>query len=138
MFISRLLDLLGNKLHLNEDFGIHILMTTHSPFILSDIPNELVSYMENGHQLTRTELVEREIRHPMAGNISELLHQSFFLHDGFIGEYARQKILSLVRYLKDGVSEADLWDEEQAKLFIDGISEPFIHKQLMLLYENRS
>lgn len=138
MFISRLLDLLVNKLHLNDEFGIHILMTTHSPFILSDIPNELVSYMENGHQLTREELAEREIRHPMAGNISELLHQSFFLHDGFIGEYARQKILSLVRYLKDGVSEADLWDEEQAKLFIDGISEPFIHKQLMSLYENRS
>lgn len=136
MFISRLLDLLVNKLHLNNEFGIHILMTTHSPFILSDIPNEQISYMENGHQLTKEELAERKIRYPMAGNISELLHQSFFLHDGFIGEYARQKILSLVRYLKDGEAGPDGWDREQAKLFIDGISEPYIHKQLMMLYEN--
>lgn len=136
MFISRLLDLLINKLHLNEEFGIHILMTTHSPFVLSDIPNELISYMENGHQLTTEELADRKISPPMAGNISELLHQSFFLHDGFIGEYARQKILSLVRFLRDGEQGCDHWDREQAKLFIDGISEPYIHRQLIILYEN--
>lgn len=135
MFISRLLDLLVNKLHLNDEFGIHILMTTHSPFILSDIPNELISYIENGHQLTKEELENRKIRPPMASNISELLHQSFFLHDGFIGEYARQKILSLVKYLKDDGVGDDHWDMQQAKLFIDGISEPFISKQLTMLFE---
>ena len=112
-------------------------MTTHSPFILSDIPNELITYMENGHQLTKDELGERKIRPPMAGNISELLHQSFFLHDGFIGEYVRKKILSLVDYLKTGNTGIDGWDEEQAKMFIEEICEPFISKQLRMLYENR-
>lgn len=135
MFINRLLEILMDKLHLNDAFGIHILMTTHSPFILSDIPSELISYMEKGHQLSYQELEERKIRKPMAGNISELLHQSFFLHDGFIGEYARRKILSLVKYLKDGEAGDDHWDRQQAKLFIDGISEPFISKQLKMLYE---
>ena len=137
MFISRLLELLVDRLHLNEEFGIHLLMTTHSPFILSDIPNELITYMENGHQLTKDELGERKIRPPMAGNISELLHQSFFLHNGFIGEYVRKKILSLVDYLKTGYAGPDAWDEEQSKLFIEGICEPFISKQLKMLYENR-
>ena len=137
MFISRLLELLVDRLHLNEEFGIHLLMTTHSPFILSDIPNELITYMENGHQLTKDELGERKIRPPMAGNISELLHQSFFLHNGFIGEYVRKKILSLVDYLKTGHAGPDAWDEEQAKRFIEGICEPFISKQLRMLYENR-
>ena len=110
-------------------------MTTHSPFILSDIPNELITYMENGHQLTKEEQEDRKMRKPMAGNISELLHQSFFLHEGFIGEYARRKILSLVKYLKDGDAGNDHWDRQQAKQFIDGISEPFISKQLTMLYE---
>lgn len=137
MFISRLLELLVDRLHLNEAFGIHLMMTTHSPFILSDIPNELISYMEKGHQLTKGELEERKIRPPMAGNISELLHQSFFLHEGFIGEYARKKILSLVEYLKTGTAGGDRWDDEQAKLFIDGISEPYISKQLRMLYDSR-
>ena len=118
-------------------FDIHLMMTTHSPFILSDIPNELISYMEKGHQLTKGELEERKIRQPMAGNISELLHQSFFLHKGFIGEYARKKILSLVEYLKTGTADNDRWDDEQAKLFIDGISEPYISKQLRMLYDSR-
>ena len=135
MFIYRLLELLVNRLRLNETFGIHILMTTHSPFILSDIPNELITYMENGHQLTKEEQEDRKMRKPMAGNISELLHQSFFLHEGFIGEYARRKILSLVKYLKDGDAGNDHWDRQQAKQFIDGISEPFISKQLTMLYE---
>ena len=137
MFISRLLELLVDRLHLNEEFGIHLLMTTHSPFILSDMPNELITYMEKGHQLTSGELTERRIRPPMAGNISELLHQSFFLHDGFIGEYVRKRILSLVGYLQTGNPGVYNWDEEQAKLFIEGISEPFISKQLKMLYENR-
>lgn len=133
-FLFRMLELLCNRLHLNKKFGIHIWLTTHSPFILSDIPNELITYMENGHRLTEEELVARKIRKPMAANISELLHQSFFLYDGFIGEYARKKILSVVEYLKTGDSGADRWDREQARLFIDGISEPFISKQLKMLY----
>lgn len=135
MFICRLLELLVDRLHLNEVFGIHLMMTTHSPFILSDIPNELISYMEKGHLLTKDELEVRKIRPPMAGNISELLHQSFFLHKGFIGEFARKKILSLVKYLKDGDAGVDHWDRAQAKQFIEGISEPFIYKQLKMLYE---
>ena len=135
MFISRLLELLVDRLHLNESFGIHLMMTTHSPFILSDIPNELISYMEKGHQLTKGELEGRNIRQPMAGNISELLHQSFFLHEGFIGEYARKKILSLVEYLKTGEAGVDGWDKEQARIFVEGISEPFIYKRLKMLLE---
>lgn len=137
MFIARMLELLVERLHLNEAFGIHIWLTTHSPFILSDIPAELISYMESGHMLIKEELEAKKIRPPMAGNISELLHQSFFLYEGFIGEYARKKILSLVDFLTKGEQSNDNWDMQQAKLFIDGISEPFINKQLSLLYSTR-
>ena len=136
-FLSRMLELLCDRLHLNKRFGIHIWLTTHSPFILSDIPNELITYMENGHRLTEEELAARKIRKPMAANISELLHQSFFLHDGFIGEYARKKILSLVEFLKTGISGDDKWTREQAEIFIDGINEPFISKQLRMLYHKQ-
>ena len=88
--------------------------------------------------MTREEQKGRNIRKPMAGNISELLHQSFFLHEGFIGEYARRKILSLVKYLKEDDAGDDHWDRQQAKLFIDGISEPFINKHLTMLYEMKN
>lgn len=137
MFITRLLDLLTNRLHLNDHFGIHIWLTTHSPFILSDIPNENIVYMEDGHQLTKEEIEERKIQPPMAANISDLLHQSFFLHNGFIGEYARTKIISLAEYLKSDREQLGLWDMNQARIFIDGIKEPFISKQLLMLYTQK-
>ncbi len=136
MFIYRLLELLVDRLHLNESFDINIWMTTHSPFILSDIPEENIVYMEDGRQLTEEEKKEREILPPVAANISDLLHQSFFLKNGFIGEYARRKILSLVKYLKDGTDENNEWSREQAWIFINSISEPFISKQLRLLFDN--
>lgn len=138
MFITRLLDLLTNRLHLNDYFGIHIWLTTHSPFILSDIPNENIVYMEDGHQLTKEEIEERKILPPMAANISDLLHQSFFLHNGFIGEYARTKIISLVEYLKSDREQLGLWNMSQARIFIDGIKEPFISKQLRMLYTQKN
>jgi hypothetical protein len=135
MFISRLLDLLTNRLYLNISFNIHIWITSHSPFILSDIPEKNIVYMEDGHQLTDEEKKKRKILQPMAANISDLLHQSFFLHSGFIGEHARNKILSLVEFLRTDQKEFGVWDKDQAELFINGISEPFISKQLRLLYK---
>lgn len=138
MFITRLLDLLTNRLHLNDYFGIHIWLTTHSPFILSDIPNENIVYMEDGHQLTKEEIEKRKILPPMAANISDLLHQSFFLHNGFIGEYARTKIISLAEYLKSDREQLGLWNMNQARIFIDGVKEPFISKQLRMLYTQKN
>ena len=137
MFIYRLLELLVDRLHLNESFGINLWMTTHSPFILSDIPEENIVYMEDGRQLTEEDKKEREILPPVAANISDLLHQSFFLKNGFIGEHARRKILSLVKYLKDGTDDNNEWTREQAWIFINSISEPFISKQLRLLFDNQ-
>jgi hypothetical protein len=135
MFISRLLDLLCDKLHLNKTFGIHIWLTTHSPFILSDIPEELIVYLKDGYQLNKQEM--RTIRPSMAANISALLHQSFFLENGFIGEYARQKIISLVDFFDSKEAQSLIWTEETAATFIKGISEPYISAQLRKLYYKR-
>ena len=133
MFVTRILDLLKDRLHLNDVFDIHIWMTTHSPFVLSDIPEGNIVYMEDGHQLTKDEIKEREILPTMAANVNDILHQSFFLEKGFVGEYARQKVLSLVAYLKEE-GNRDAWTPEKAKLFIKEIGEPLVREQLLGLY----
>lgn len=132
MFISRLLELLCQTLHLNDIFGIHIWLTTHSPFILSDIPEPLITYMKHGHRMTNEERRKEGILPPMAANVSDLLHQSFFLEQGFIGEYVRQKIKNLVKHL--GGELAGEWSAETAKTFITNIREPYISHQLKRLY----
>lgn len=132
MFISRMLELLCDTLHLNDIFGIHIWLTTHSPFILSDIPEPLITYMKYGHRMTDEERTADGIMLPMAANVSDLLHQSFFLQQGFIGEFVRHKIKTLVQYLS-GENNED-WTEDGVKTFIKNISEPYISHQLKRLY----
>jgi hypothetical protein len=73
----------------------------------------------------------------MAANISDLLHQSFFLENGFIGEYARQKIISLVDFFDSNDAQSLIWTEETAATFIKGISEPYISAQLKQRYYKR-
>ena len=94
--------------------------------------------MENGRQLTNDEIKLREILPPTAANISEILHQSFFLKDGFIGEYVRRKILSLVKFLQSEEKENEEWTLEKAKTFMGYIEEPFISTQLKKLYNSKS
>lgn len=81
------------RLKLNEKCGINILMSTHSPFVLSDIPQSNVLYIDEGKDVSK----ERGIN-TFAANVNELLNRSFFLSNGFMGEFAKEKIVSLINY----------------------------------------
>ncbi len=132
VFISKLLALI-KRTRINEFFGLNILVITHSPFILSDIPQGNIMYLKEGHQLTNDEIEAEGITHPFCANINDILHQSFFLEKGFIGEFARQKVLSLLNYL-NGVESSNDWTPESARFFISEIGEPLVREQLLRIY----
>lgn len=96
IFLSKLTYLLS-QLQLNSHIHYNIIITTHSPFILSDIPQRNILYLENG---SIPDYVN-SIRNPFASNINDILHQSFFLKNGMMGEIARTKITGLVLFLKN-------------------------------------
>lgn len=96
IFLSKLTYLLS-QLQLNLHIHYNIIITTHSPFILSDIPQSNILYLENG---SIPDYVN-SIRNPFASNINDILHQSFFLKNGMMGEIARAKITGLVLFLKN-------------------------------------
>lgn len=131
-FINKFLDLL-KRTNLTSYFGINVLVVTHSPFVLSDIPQGNIMYLKKGHQLTRDELDGESITNPFCANINDILHQSFFLEKGFVGEFAKKRVLSLVDYLKRG-NNVDDWNPETARLFIEEIGEPMVREQLLGLY----
>ncbi len=132
-FIKNLLEVL-KRLKLNESFGIHLLMTTHSPFILSDIPSSQIMYLEEGERLQGNRL--KGMPNPFAANVNEILHQSFFLDKGFMGEFARDRILSLARFMKGEPTSEDVefWIDQDIEAFLEELSEPYIKNQLRLLY----
>src|SRR5690554_1934727 len=73
--------------------SIHVLFLTHSPFILSDIPAQNILRMKEGYPIP-------EKSQTFGANIHKLLHNDFYLENGFIGEFAKSKIEEVVDFLR--------------------------------------
>lgn len=128
--VYRLIELL-RQFRLNYRFSINIILTTHSPFILSDIPKSNVLYLENGKSVGNT--ISKDT---FGANVNDILHQSFFLKKGFMGEFARDKIQSVIDFLNS--KNSSKWTKESSLEFIEKVvSEPILQRQLRSLYEKR-
>lgn len=91
-YINLLLDFLQTMIVVKPDEDFQVLISTHSPVLLSDIPNCCVNYLEvdeNGftHNVSNT-----EVRETFVTNVFEQYRDSFFIKDGLIGEFARRKL----------------------------------------------
>ena len=64
-------------------------MSTHSPFILSDLPKENVIFLKDGKQ------INPDITQTFGANIHTLLSNGFFMSDGLMGEFAKSKITEI-------------------------------------------
>lgn len=119
LFVSRLLFLI-KSLNLNRFCAFNIIIATHSPFILSDIPRDNILYLDKGIAQEHDHFVK-----PLAANISDILYQSFFLRNGFIGEWARTKINSLLKRRRN-------WDElnSDEQRFVESIGDEYLKKQV--------
>ena len=73
--------------------GIQMMVVTHSPFVLSDIPTSNILALENGMQ-SDTKL------QTFGANIYDMLNTSFFLRNGTIGDFAQWLIGHIVLVLK--------------------------------------
>ena len=85
---------------------LQLLLTTHSPLLLGDIPKENVTYLTSGGQVISSE--EKDENSPgesFGQNIHTLLRQSFFLRDGTVGEFAAAKINATAAGLQKIIEE---------------------------------
>ena len=133
-FLSRLLKLLDEGLGINSSLNIHIWLTTHSPFILSDLAQKNITYLENGRWLKEVELRIREMINPLLANVNDILYHSFFLNHGFSGIYAQKKVLSLLDFLKGKNHD---WTKESAKMMIENVGERLMKRMLTNLYQKK-
>lgn len=109
-FISLLLDSIKG-LQLPSNYGINITLITHSPFVLSDIPDNNILCM------SRKEHVDAFDK-TFAANIHDLFNNTFIL-PYTIGEYAQLKITEIVstyhrvRYIVKNDSNWKFCDKRQ-------------------------
>lgn len=110
--------------------SIYVLMTTHSPFILSDIPKDNILYLKDGKQQDSEGFIN-----PFCANVNDILKQSFFLNEGFIGRYAQKKIDGLIRFLTGYEEERSVLELSNAQRLINLVGDPVIKESLQMMLD---
>lgn len=116
---------------------IQIILTTHSPFVLSDFPNTNVIFLKNNtFTNTNSSYLEGSTR-TFASNIIELFSNSFFMKDGLIGSFAKEKTNHFIHWLLSLSPEETYIHKTEIKKFIDVIGEPLIRNKVLQIYNEK-
>lgn len=142
-YIKDLIDSL-KKMKFKNIKGINFIFITHSPFILSDIPKQNVLFLESEDGIAISKDFSK--KNTFAGNISELLEDSFFLENGLLGSFAKSKIEKTIEWLniieklqiekKQSNQQFVVEDKEKQKykMIIEMIDEQVIYYKLREKY----
>ncbi|CAA6801634.1 MAG: Unknown protein [uncultured Sulfurovum sp.] len=114
----------------NRTQTIHFIFTSHSPFIISDLPKENVIFLKDGK-------IDKGLHQQTFGaNIHTLLSDSFFMEDGLMGEFAKGKITEIKKFYEKVIKEKktdeniEFYDKHQKKFWQIQkiIGEPFLQR----------
>lgn len=125
-----------------------IIFTTHDPLTLSDIPVNNVVFLDKNIDSNRSFIVDNRQHQDLltfGANVHDLLAHSFFLENGFMGEYAQKTITDLITFLTNQSEEVDSekiilrrnLTSEMAQKFINIIDEPLIKERIQQLYNQK-
>ncbi len=111
---------------------VQIILSTHSPLLLGDMPSRNVIYLKKDEKTGITQTDGRGRIETFGQNIHLILRDSFFLSDGTIGEFAGKKIQNVVdgleeirRVLEDWQTAKCQFDFSEGKECISKIKEEF-------------
>ncbi|MGM0580730.1 MAG: AAA family ATPase [Bacteroidota bacterium] len=125
-FIWKLVNVLPYLIKAN----IQIVLTSHSPFVVSDLPKSNLIFVEKEDYLDMPKLrviPQEEIEgNTFGGNIGELYLDAFFMQGSLISKFAADKIKSIVNKINN--TNFQLNDED--RIVISQIGDQLIKKQL--------
>lgn len=116
----------------------HFIITSHSPFILSDLPKQNVIFLEKdkdaGNCINATDKVDIN---SFGANIHTLLSHGFFMKKGLMGEFAKSKIDEVIKYLNTN-QKSTIPNDKEAQNIINIIGEPIIKRELQRMLKNKT
>lgn len=129
-YFSELLDYVKFLFPRNK---VQIILTTHSPFIASDLPKQnLIFLKQDDERMCR--VANNDIQFETFGsNIHELFTNSFFLEGGLIGEFAKEQIQEIFDWCKKTSKEG----HTNIRNKINIIGEPIIRVKLAEMYAKK-
>lgn len=110
------------------ELKIQIFLTSHSPFIASDIPLQNITFLDKIEGKIKVNK-ELNFHNTFAANIHTLLADGFFLNNGLIGDFAKKKIQKVINWINN--DEADLTLGDEIKKVIGLIGEPIVRNKLI-------
>ena len=113
------------------DKKYQFIVTSHSPFILSDIPKQNIIFLKDGKQVDAMEK-----KQTFGANIHTLLADGFFMDGGLMGEFAKSKIEEVIKYLND--KNLEIKSKEEAQKIINIIGEPILKNQLQKMLDSKN
>ncbi|MBU3106972.1 AAA family ATPase [Clostridium gasigenes] len=133
----KFVDTLVNVLE-QSDYDVQVVITTHSPYIVSDIfPENVFRFrFDKDNNLKIEKLSNIDKACSFGANIYDLLKNNFFL-ENTIGEFATKKIRGIIGEI-DELSKEKFHDEkDDIEYFINNIGEPIIKKAILDRYNKK-
>ncbi|MBL4898520.1 MAG: AAA family ATPase [Colwellia sp.] len=137
LFVSSILNF--TKKFLQAD-SVQIVITTHSPFCLSDILNENVIYLKNDIKVKYQKVDSiNQPKKSFAANIHSLLVNDFFMKKT-IGEYSASLIYQTVQFMENSgnnkLGKIKSWDD--ARAVIDQVADDLMREELNRIYKEKN
>lgn len=131
-YLTYLLDFI-EKSDIENIGGINICFVTHSPFILSDIPESNILFLIKEEGKDKTKILENKPK-TFGANIHDLLLEGFFMDDS-IGQFALKKINEIIKEhqsLDNNNQKINISDDEKTRrlkefnFIVDNIGEEYL------------
>lgn len=121
--------------HFFDSFGskVQIIFTTHDPLTLSDILNYNIIYLDE-HSGIRSVINQNKPLRSFGANISDLLADSFFVGNGLIGDFAKEKMDDTILWLRNLEDKDNSVYHERV---IRNIDEPIVQKKLSEMFDEK-
>ena len=146
-FVSRLLKILHaiyvkNKIRYESkvDYSpkkpvkFQVVLTTHSPILLSDIPRMCINYLKREHGEV---VVLNHRKETFGANVYDLYKDSFFMENGLVGEYAYEWINAL----REEIEHKESFSDDELEIItkkIEMIGDEVIQRYLWSLLEPKN
>lgn len=134
LYVSVLTSFL-NSLVLPDGLMFQVIITTHSPILLSDFPLQSTNFLKRNEHSDVMNLRDKHL--PTFGsNVFELYRDSFFLENGMIGEFASNKIANLRKEINNATN-VDENEYSNWRRKIDLVGDAFIRNGLCTLLDDK-
>lgn len=109
-----------------EGYQVQIIITSHDPLTLSDLPKNNVVFLDKSDGVTK--IGNSAVKRTLGANIADLLKDSFFMQNGQVGAY----IAEVIDLIIEDIAAGQLPEQRQTAIerIIHCIDEPIIKFKL--------